>query len=78
MLQRNDSGYPKVFPTLAPPCEVGVGETIEFPTLLPGFTEVGAQAPPVAPEPEPAPAEPEPAAPLLASSGFGIGLIQSA
>lgn len=92
MLQRNDSGYPKLFPTLVPPVEVEVGGTINFPTLLPGFTEVDAQAPPVVAEPEPmfAPAVPEPApvavepppppvAPLLAPpTGFGIGMTQTA
>lgn len=57
MRQRNDTGYEQdimVWPSPGDPSEplrkVGVGEEIDFPTLLAGFTAV---------EDSPAPAEPK-------------------
>jgi hypothetical protein len=40
MLQRNVSGVQRQFPLLNPPVTVGHGETLDFPTLIPGFEEV--------------------------------------
>lgn len=68
MLQRNDTGSAHLFPTLDPPVEVQVGEIVDYPQLLEGFSKVdeldkdehGAEVPPVAVVEAPEPVEPGP------------------
>ena len=63
MKQRNTTGYGLVFTTLG--VEVGNGDVIDHPDLLPGFTPVKDEKPKTkvtgtpAPEPESAAAVPE-------------------
>ncbi len=44
MQQRNDTGTPRLFPTLRPPLEVGAGETIDYPARLGVLTLVVPRA----------------------------------